>query len=59
MEVATQWRSAGFGILGLDYTCLYQEAARMGIELTQRTMRKVKALERNVLERMRVKGDNE
>ena len=50
MEVATQWRSSGFSILGLDYPCLYQEAGRLGIELTTRTMRKIKALEKNVLE---------
>ena len=50
LEVATQWRSAGFSILGLDYPCLYQEAARLGIELTTRTMRKIKALEQCVLE---------
>jgi hypothetical protein len=53
MEVATQWRSSGFSILGLDYPCLYQEAGRLGIELTTRTMRKIKALEKNVLEAIR------
>jgi len=53
LGVATQWRSAGFSILGLDYPCLYQEAARLGIELTTRTMRKIKALEAICLESIR------
>ena len=53
MEVTTQWRSAGFSILGLDYSCLYPEAERLGIELSTRTMKKIKALEKNVLEALR------
>jgi hypothetical protein len=46
----TQWRSAGFSILGLDYLCLYQAADRLGVELTARTMKKIKALEQSVLD---------
>lgn len=50
LEAATQWRSAGLSILGLDYTSLYREADRLEIALTTRTMRKIKALEQCVLE---------
>ena len=50
LEVATQWRSTGFSILGLDYTSLYRETERLEIPLTTRTMRKIKALEALCLE---------
>ena len=53
LEAATQWRSAGLSILGLDYTSLYREADRLEIALTTRTMRKIKALEAICLESIR------
>jgi len=52
-EVLTQWRSAGFGVLGLDYNTLHLEAGRLEIPLTPRTMRKIKALERATREAIR------
>ena len=49
LEVQTQWRGGGMGIIGLDYNTVYAEAARIGIELSVCTMKKIKALEREVL----------
>ena len=49
IEVRTQWRGAGMGIVGLDYNTVYAEAERLGIDLSVCTMRKIKALEANVL----------
>ncbi len=46
--VETQWR-VGFTRVGLDYTVVYQEADRLGIELTTCTFNKIKALERWIL----------
>ena len=49
LEVQTQWRGGGVGIIGLDYHAVYREAARIGIELSNCTMRKIKVLERLAL----------
>ena len=46
IEVRTQWRGAGMGIVGLDYNTVYAEAERLGIDLSVCTMRKIKAMER-------------
>lgn len=52
MEVNTQWRAGGMGVVGLDYPAVYQEAARLGIEISNCTMAKVKALERHSLQEL-------
>jgi len=49
IEIRTQWRSAGMGIVGLDYRTVYAEAERLGIDLSVCTMKKIKALEASVL----------
>jgi len=49
VEIRTQWRGAGIGIIGLDYNVIYREAERMEIELSACTMKKIKALEAAVL----------
>ncbi len=45
LEVRTQWRTAGFGVIGLDYTAVYREAERLEIDLSPCMMKKIKALE--------------
>lgn len=45
IEVRTQWRGAGMGIVGLDYNALYREAERLEIELSPCNMKKIKCLE--------------
>ncbi len=52
LEVNTQWRAGGMGIVGLDYPAVYREAERLEIEVSNCTMLKIKALERHVLEKM-------
>jgi len=52
LEVQTQWRAGGLGVVGLDYTAVYAEAARLEIECSVCTMRKIKVLEREVLRDM-------
>jgi hypothetical protein len=58
LEVATQWRSTGFSILGLDYASLYRETERLQIAPTTRTIRKIKALEALCLEEARHDRDD-
>jgi hypothetical protein len=48
LSVQTQWRG-GFSLIGLDYNVLYQEAARLEIDLSPCMMSKIQALERHVL----------
>ena len=45
IEIQTQWRVSGMGIVGLDYNLIYAEAERLGIDLSVCTMCKIKALE--------------
>jgi hypothetical protein len=52
LEVNTQWRGGGMGVIGLDYHAVYAEAARVGIELSVCTMGKIKALERAMLSQL-------
>lgn len=52
LEVQTQWRAGGMGVIGLDYHAVYTEAERIGIVLSVCTMKKIKCLERVVLEGM-------
>ena len=48
--MATQWRTKGEKLIGLDYPAVYAEAARLQIELSTCTMEKIKALEAQVIE---------
>lgn len=57
-EVKTQWRSTAFDLIGLDYNAVAAEAKRLDIELTQCTMKKIKALEENILSRQKKGNDN-
>lgn len=50
LAVRTQWRASGLGPIGLDYGAVHREAARMGIELSECTMRKLRRIEQAVLE---------
>jgi hypothetical protein len=50
--VLTQWRGAGFGVIGLDYNTVYIEADRMEIDLTPCMMNKIRVLEMLELNRM-------
>ncbi len=51
IECQTQWRTSGFGRVGLDYNTVYAEAERLEIDLSICTMKKIKALERYELSR--------
>jgi hypothetical protein len=51
----TQWRSGGFGYIGLDYTAVYQIAAVTGIETTAALHEKVRVLESVTLEKINKK----
>lgn len=55
--VRTQWRGAGFGVIGLDYNTVYAEADRMEIDLTQCMMNKIQIIEMLELNRMNKKRD--
>lgn len=50
--VHTQWRGAGFGVIGLDYITVYAESERIGIDLSPCLMNKIRALEYFELNRM-------
>lgn len=52
-EIKTQWRAAGFGLIGLDYNVLYQEGERLGVDLSPCVMKKIKACEAAVLAKQR------
>ena len=58
----TQFRGAGFGIIGLDYPAVRTEAEEMGLSFTGSLKRKIKALERYTLEKQgesdNAKSDN-
>ena len=56
IEIRTQWRSTGMGIVGLDYRTVYAEAERLGIDLSVCTMKKIKALEASILKDSRGRG---
>ena len=58
MAVKTQWRSAGLGLIGLDYDAVEREAARQGVLLREKSgafnrclWKKIKVLEAYELER--------
>lgn len=50
MEVRTQFRGAGFSIIGLDYQAVRDEAEDMGLSFSGSLKRKIKALERHTVE---------
>jgi hypothetical protein len=52
LSVRTQWRGAAFGIIGLDYVALHNEANNLGIDRTPCLMGKIRALESLELNRM-------
>ncbi len=56
--VRTQWRGAGFGVIGLDYTVLYREADDMEIELSPCIKAKIRAIEAVELKRMNKKTED-
>lgn len=45
----TQWRTTGFGLVGLDYQAVSQMAEQLKIPLTTCNFKKIQALERVVL----------
>lgn len=47
--VQTQWRASGFGLIGLDYVAVNQEAIRLQIDLSNCLMQKIRALEHHTL----------
>lgn len=53
----TQWRAAGFGVVGLDYTAVLAVADVLGIVVTAPMLQKVAALERFELERVAKRAD--
>jgi hypothetical protein len=50
LAVRTQWRAAGFGLVGLDYPAVERMAERLEIELSFCMLRKIQALERYSLD---------
>jgi hypothetical protein len=52
IEVQTQWRAGAMGVIGLDYHAVYREAERLAIDLSAGLMKKIKRLERSVLEQI-------
>jgi hypothetical protein len=55
--VQTQWRAAGFGVIGLDYGVLIRLAELMRIEWTPALLKKIQALEDAVLASVNRKPD--
>jgi hypothetical protein len=53
----TQWRTTGFGIVGLDYGALLKIATIMGIEMNERVMRSIMMLEAETLTAASKKAD--
>ncbi|MEZ7197028.1 DUF1799 domain-containing protein [Pseudodesulfovibrio karagichevae] len=53
--MSTQWRSSGFGVIGLDYSVIRETAAMLlpPVDYTPRTFAKLRALEQAELERQR------
>ena len=45
-SIRTQWRAAGFGLVGLDYPAVRGEAEKIGINTDTCNWRKIQALER-------------
>ena len=49
-EVKTQWRGGGMGPIGLDYAEVRQAAQDLGIDLSPCMKRKIRTMERVILE---------
>ncbi len=49
-SIETQWR-AGYALIGLDYSEVRNEAKRLDIELSECEWRKIKVLEKWVLDK--------
>ena len=47
--VSTQWRAGGMGLIGLDYPAVEMVAGKLDIEFDATTMKKIAAIEREVL----------
>lgn len=47
----TQWRSGGFGVIGLDYPTLFMVADRMSIKVDELMLEKLRQLEFLVLKK--------
>ena len=54
-HVLTQWRSSGFGLLGLDYRALEFVSGVIGVPVTLPILKKIQALERFELARAKEK----
>ena len=48
--VQTQYRASGFGLIGLDYSTLFELADRFAFDLNPAMLEKIRALEMKVLE---------
>ena len=50
MHCQTQWRSSGFGMIGLDYNAVFRVADALGIEMSEGLLNKMQAMEFDCLE---------
>jgi len=50
---STQWRVSMNGLVGMDYPAVYQTARIMGVKINPIVLKKIRAVERHVLEAMR------
>lgn len=57
----TQWRSSGFGVIGLDYPAVFAVAERIDIDVDDAMLHKLRAVERVTLaeDRKRAEKDKE
>ena len=53
---AHQWRTGGFGLIGLDLPAVLMVAERLGMPVEENLIRKLSALERCELERQASKA---
>ena len=53
---ATQWRSGGMGMVGLDYTAVALVAEKLDLTFCGMTLKRIAALEREVLSSQGNKG---
>ncbi len=57
IEVQTQWRAGGMGLIGLDYREVRERADELDIDMSTCVWRKIKMLENKVLEKQSVKSE--
>jgi hypothetical protein len=55
--VRTQWRGAGFGVIGLDYGVVFEMADRMSVDWTPAMHRKLMALEDATMKRINARPE--